>query len=514
MIIGNRSRRWAGLAVLAASLAMIVLDGTVVGVALPTVIADLHLDLTDAQWVNSLYSVVFAALLITAGRIGDRFGRRRLLLIGLAVFVLGSVCAALSSGIGALLGARALQGLGGALVLPSTLSAVNATFRGRDRATAFGIWGAVMSGAAALGPLLGGWLTQLGSWRLVFWVNVPIGILVLVAAILLVDENRSGAVGRAGLDIGGTLLSAAGLGLIVFGLIESSTLGWWRPKAVLDLPGLSWPTTAPISPVPVAIAVGGLLLFAFVGWESRRRRIGRATVLDLGLFGIRTFVFGNVTAMLVAVGEFALVFVLPLFLITSLGLSTLAAGLVLAAMAAGAFVSGAAARHLAAAIGATRVVVLGLALEVVGAALTAVTVGLSGPGWSVALTLLPYGLGLGLASAQLTSTTLRDIPTDRSGSGSATQSTVRQLGSALGSAVGGATLAGVLGGRATPGPDTDPATFATAGAAAIWASVSILAIALVAAWRLDRVSGRRPDQPINVGDGGTTSRPTASYRRG
>ncbi|WP_197511739.1 MFS transporter [Tessaracoccus coleopterorum] len=150
------SRRWVALGILAVSLGIVVLDGTIVGVSLPVIIRDLQMSLTNAEWVNSLYSVVFAALLLTAGRLGDRFGRRTTLIVGIAIFAFGSVLAAMSGGAAALIGARAVQGVGGALILPSTLSTVNATFRGKDRAVAFGVWGAVMSGAAALGPLLGG----------------------------------------------------------------------------------------------------------------------------------------------------------------------------------------------------------------------------------------------------------------------------------------------------------------------------------------------------------------------
>lgn len=481
-------RQWAGLWVLAAALGMIVLDGTIVAVALPAMIADLGLDLTQAQWINSLYAVVFAALLLTAGRLGDRWGRRRMLLIGLGVFVLGSVLAALSVSSGTLLLARAVQGVGGAMVLPATLSTVNATFRGEDRAAAFGVWGAVMSGAAAIGPLLGGVLTEVGSWQLVFWVNVPIGVAVFIAALWLVDETRSEpAGGQPGVDVAGPVLSAIGFGLMVFGLIEASSLGWWRPTGALTLFGWSWPATAALSPVPVAIALGALSLTAFVLWEARRQRRGLATVINLRLFRIPTFVLGNLTATLVAVGEFALLFVLPLFLVTSLGLDTLAAGLVLAAMAGGAFLSGAAARHLATAIGATRVVIVGLALEAAGAVATAMMVATTASPWTVAAALIPYGLGLGLASAQLTSTVLRDVPPSESGAGSAIQSTVRQLGAALGSAVGGTTLAAALS-AATAAGDSGPAAFATATAISIWAAVAVLVVGLLLAWRLDRTA--------------------------
>jgi EmrB/QacA subfamily drug resistance transporter len=481
-------RAWASLWVLAAALGTIVLDGTIVSVVLPSIIADLGLDLTDAQWVNGLYSVVFAALLLAAGRLGDRWGRRRLLLVGVTVFVLGSVVAALAGGVTALLLGRAVQGVGGAMVLPSTLSTVNATFRGRDRAAAFGVWGAVMSGAAALGPLLGGFLTHVASWQLIFWVNVPIGITVTIAAARLVPDTR-GTSDEGHVDVPGTLLSAAGLGLIVFGLIESSSLGWWTPQEPLTLFGLAWPVDAPVSAVPVALAAGTLLLTLFVTVESRRQRSGRATVLDLRLFRLPTFRLGNTTAGLVAVGEFALLFVLPLFLVTSLAMNTLTTGLVLAGMAAGAFASGAAARHLAAHFGPTRVVILGLVLEVVGASATALVAAANGPGWAVAVTLIPYGLGLGLASAQLTSTTLRDVPTDQSGSGSATQSTVRQLGAALGTAVGGAALnAGVTNSTSFSGP----LQFAGASASAIWVAVAVLLTATLTSIALDRASRRQP----------------------
>lgn len=484
-------RQWRGLWVLAVALGMIVLDGTIVGVALPQIVQGLHLDLTDAQWVNSLYSVVFAALLLVMGRAGDRHGRRRLLLVGLVLFLAGSILAAGAGSVTALLVARAVQGVGGAMVLPATLSTVSATFRGPDRPAAFGIWGAVMSGAAAIGPLLGGWLTDVASWPWIFWVNVPVGLAVIVGTFTLVDETRSDEPDH-GIDLLGTVLSAAGFGLTVFGIIEGSDLGWWTPKQPLHLLGLTWPTTAPVSAAPVAILLGLLLVAAFVLREARQRARGHVTVLDVGLFRLPSFALGNLTATLVAVGEFALVFVLPLFLVTALRLTMMQAGLVLAAMAVGAFLSGASARHLSARMGPTRVVVLGLALEVLGAAATALAVGAGASAWVVAACLVPYGLGLGLASAQLTSTTLRDVPPASSGAGSATQSTVRQLGSALGSALGGLMLSTFLGTSGRGGAfGADPATFAHAASAAVWAASAILLVALGLSVALDRAA-RRP----------------------
>lgn len=429
--------KWAGLGVLAAGLSMIVIDGTIVGVSLPTIIADLHLDLNEAQWVNSLYSVVLAALLLTSGRLGDRLGRRRLFMAGVVLFMLGSIFAALSQDATGLILSRVVQGIGGAAVLPATLSSVNSTFFGKDRTTAFAIWGAVISGMAAIGPLLGGWLTSSFAWQWIFIVNIPLGLAVLAGTVLFVPETRSPG-DAAGLDILGLLLSAGGFGLFVFALIEGPTLGWWTAKESLFSAG---PASGGISLVPISLAAALVLLLGFVLWEKYRARAHRSAILDLTLFKIPTFSWGNSVAAMVAIGEFGLLLVLPLYLINILGLGTLNAGFVLAAMALGAFFSGASARHLAARLGPPNVVIIGLALETIGLLILGLFITSGTSIWLIAALLVVYGLGLGLASAQLTGTVLADIPTAVSGQGSATQSTVRQLGAALGSAIMGSVLA-------------------------------------------------------------------------
>ena len=432
-------RDWAGLAMLSLSLAMIVLDGTIVGVALPTIIHDINLDLTDAQWVNSLYAVILAALLLSTGSLADRMGRRRMVILGIVVFVAGSLLAAASDSAGPLLVARAVQAVGAAFIMPATLSSVNATFRGRYRAAAFGIWGAVISGAAAIGPLLGGALTQWASWHWIFLVNLPIGVVLIVLVMLTVPESR-GVKPRPGTDVDGALLSAIAFGALVFAVIEGPDLGWWKPVADLSMFGLTWPASAPISAAPVALAVFVVALILFIVWERHREKVRRSALLDLSLFSLRTFSWGNLTAGTVAIGEFALLFVLPLYLVNVLEMEIIGAGLVLAAMAFGAFLSGASARHLAARFGSPGTVLIGLGLEVVGVVVLALVITATTPGWLVALPLVLYGLGLGLASAQLTGTVLRDVPVRISGQGSAAQSTARQIGSALGTAVSGTAL--------------------------------------------------------------------------
>lgn len=436
-------REWLGLAVLSIGLGLIVLDGTIVGVALPVIISDLHLDLVEAQWVNSLYAVLLAALLLSTGNLADRWGRKRMFLVGLLVFVGGSALAAAATSADLLIGARAVQSVGAAFIMPSTLSTVNAVFRGKYRAAAFGVWGAVISGAAAIGPLAGGALTQWVSWHWIFLVNIPLGALVFIAALLTVPETK-GEKKLPGVDVDGALLSAIGFGALVFAVIEGPDLGWWTPQTDLDLFGWVWPKSAPISAVPVAFAIAAVALVLFVVWERHREKVRRAALLNLNLFALRTFSWGNITAGAVAVGEFALLFVLPLYLVNVLGLDVMGAGLVLAAMAVGAFLSGAAARHLAAKFGSPGTVLIGLGLEVAGVLVLTGLVRGDTPGWLIAVPLAFYGLGLGLASAQLTGTVLHDVPVEISGQGSATQSTVRQIGSAIGTAFSGAVLSVAL----------------------------------------------------------------------
>lgn len=468
---GSHPRRWKALAVLASGLGLVVLDGTIVGVSMPTIIRELGLDLAGAQWVTSLYAVVFAAFLLTAGRIGDLAGRKKLFLAGLVLFTVGSVMAALSTGGGPLIGARVIQGLGGAAILPSTLSTVNVVFRGKERAAAFGVWGAVMAGAAAIGPLAGGLLTEHIGWEAIFWVNVPIAAVLFATGLAVVPETSAGreptgaetvqappaqaeyadatvsgtrasADARPNdlrFDLAGFFLSAIGFGTLVFGIIEGPKIGFAAQIRPFSIGALDWPPSMP-SAAGIALLVAAVSLAAFILVENARAKDDAPVLLELGMFRYPTFSWGNATALMVAVGEFALVFVLPLYLISAVGLSTVVTGLILAGMALGAFLSGAMARHLAARIGAPGVVLLGLGLEVFGSLQLAAEERPEQPLWLVVVALVIYGLGLGMASAQLTSLVLGDIPESLSGQASATQSTIRQIGSALGAALAGSML--------------------------------------------------------------------------
>ncbi|MRH86956.1 MFS transporter [Nocardia sp. SYP-A9097] len=437
-------KKWITLGVLALGLSMVVLDGTIVSVSLPVLIDQLSLNFTQAQWITSIYAVVLAALLITSGRLGDRLGRRRMFALGVLIFLAGSVLAASATSAWPLLWGRIVQGIGAAGVMPGTLATMNAIFRGRDRIIAFAVWGSVISGVAAIGPLLGGWLTTNFTWPWIFLVNIPLGAVVLIGLVLFVPETRMGKA-APGLDVDGFLLSAAGFALLVFALIEGQTYGWWKPLREFPMPGFKWSENAWISPIPVFLALGVLALVLFIRWENHRNLVGRSALLDPKLFLIPSFRWGNVTAFAVSLGEFGLLFVLPLFMVNVLGLSTLGAGFVLAAMAVGAFFAAGIAEGIVRKVGPVRVVQIGLAFEAVAIALVALFVTPHISGWWLAILLVVYGVGLGMASAQLTGTVLADVPPASSGQGSATQSTVRQVGSAFGTAVVGALLSVALG---------------------------------------------------------------------
>ncbi|MDW8007134.1 MAG: MFS transporter [Thermomicrobium sp.] len=436
------SLRWLGLASLALGLAMIIVDATIVNVAIPSIIADLGLQLTDAEWVNTVYSLVFAALLVTVGRFGDLYGRKRIYLLGLAAFVAASLLAASAPTGSLLIAARALQGIGAAMILPSTLSSVNAMFRGRERAIAFGIWGSVIGGMAALGPLVGGWLTTSYSWRWAFYINLPIGLVAGTVALLTVPETRDTQAAR-GLDPIGIVTSALGFAALVFGLIEGERYGWWQPTDTFRIGTWEWPLSS-LSPVPLALALAALLLPLFTLYELRRVQHERPVLLDLRLFRYRSFRWGNLAALIVSLGEFGIVFVLPLYLQAVLGYTAFQTGQVLIAVALGAFLGGPAAANLAQRFGARQVVRAGMLLEAAGLLLLVPVLAPDTHGWHLAPALFIYGLGVGLATAQLTSVILAEVPTAQSGQASGTQSTTRQVGAALGIAILGTVLAATL----------------------------------------------------------------------
>ncbi|HEX6956339.1 MAG TPA: MFS transporter, partial [Agromyces sp.] len=330
----NRER-WAGLVVISVAVALIIVDSTIVNVAIPAIVDDLGITSTEVQWVQESYTLVFAAFLLLFGALADRFGRRLVLLIGVAVFAASSVAAALADSGTALIVARLVQGLGGAAILPTTLSIINASFRGRERGIAFAVWGSTIGGMAAVGPLLGGWLTTEYSWRWAFGINIPLGILIMIGVLVFVAESR--AEHPQPIDWTGAVISVIASGAIVFALIEGRSYGWWYTDQAPTVGDWTWPYE--ISPIPFAFAIGIASIALFVLRARARTRAGKPVLLSPDLFGIRSFRNGNVAAAIVSLGEFGIILALPLWLQNALGYTALQTGWVLVALAGGSFLA-------------------------------------------------------------------------------------------------------------------------------------------------------------------------------
>lgn len=430
-------RRWIGLVFISIAVALIIVDSTIVTVAIPSIVDDLGLSSTQVQWVQESYTLVFAALLLVFGTLADRFGRRRLLTIGVSIFALASVLAALSPNGDLLIGSRVLQGIGGAMVLPTTFSLINASFRGRDRSIAFAIWGSTIGGMVAVGPLLGGWLTTYFSWRWAFGINIPLGVVIVIGTLIFVIESRdTGQVRR--IDVTGAVLSIITCASLVFALIEGRTYGWWTVESKLAIGEWTWPLV--VSPVPIAFAVTLVAGALFVLQGLRRERTGRSTLVPFSLFRIASFRNGNIAAMIVSLGEFGIILSLPLWLQNVIGYTALQTGFVLLALAIGSFVASGFAGAFGNRISPVVIVRVGIAAEIVGVAGLGLVISPDTTWLALVPFLFVYGFGVGLATAQLTGVVLKDVPIEASGQGSGMSSTSRQIGSALGIAVLGTVL--------------------------------------------------------------------------
>ena len=444
---------WYALGFISMGVTMVMIDATILNVAIPQISADLKLVPTDIQWINSIYALVFAALLITMGKLGDTIGRRRIFISGVVIFVVASVIAATAKSGEVIVFGRALQGIGGAMMIPASLSLLNTMFRGRDRAIAFAIWGATIGTVATLGPLLGGYVTSNYSWRWAFLINVPVAIASIIGVRLLAPESRD-TESRRGLDIPGVVLSAVGLGALVFALIEGQNYGWWAPRGDnIALGPISWPISA-ISPVPVAFLISALALYTFIRTEAARAAADRVITLDLTLFKIRSFAWGNLVGLCIMFGEFGMILTLPLFLQNVLGYTAMKAGATVAFIMVGALFAAPASGKLTQTRGPLFVVRLGLSLEVIAMIGVGSTYSATATQWQFVPWLMMFGAGIGLGTAQLVNVILRDVPVSKSGQASGTQSTSRQVGTALGIAILGTVLWTSLGSQLTTGLQT------------------------------------------------------------
>ncbi len=429
-------KRWIALVILSSTLGIIVLDNTILNVAVPTIIREFHTQVSSLQWVISGYSLVFASLLISFGRLGDIVGRRRMFFLGASLFAIGSLIASLSHSVVQLfIGESLIEGVGAAMMLPATLSILSATFQGRERGVAFAVWGSVAGGAGALGPWVGGILTTDYSWRWAFRVNVVIAPLAILAGMVFVHESKDER--AKGLDPAGVIAVTLGLLGLVFGIIEAARYGWWKPIGDQAIGGWDWPLHA-VSVVPVSLAFSAVVLALFVWLEMRRVAASRAVVFDFTDLVHRGFRYGLINTLVLAMGEFGAFFVLPIFLQAGLHLSAIRSGTWLLPAGVMAFVGGGIGGQLSRRFGPKYVITVGLALEALGIWLYVAAFSESTTFWSLLPALMLHGIGIGFATSQLTNVVLSDIPPQKAGSASGAAGMVRQVGTALGIALIGA----------------------------------------------------------------------------
>ncbi len=410
-------RRWAILAVLCVSLLIVSLDNTILNIALPTLVTVLHATDSQLQWIVDIYACVFAGLLLVAGSIGDRIGRKKVFCAGLAIFAVGSAGSAFSTSVSSLVTARAVMGLGAACIMPATLSIITDVFRDpQDQARAIGIWSATTGLGIAIGPIAGGWLLAHYWWGSVFLVNVPVATLGLAMALWLVPDSRDPQ--RRTIDVFGAVLSTTGLALLLWAIIEAPVRGWHSPLVI----GTG--------------AAAAAILLGFVFWE----RHSSHPMLVLEPFGNRRFSVAMVAIALAVFGLMGALFVLTQYLQFSLGFSALGAGIRILPIAAVLAVAALSSTYLDRWFGTKAVVASGLLI--VAAGFWRLTTTTTAQGFGHALPgMVLLGLGAGLIIAPATASVMGSLPRDRAGVGSAMNGTALQVGGALGVAVIGSVLA-------------------------------------------------------------------------
>jgi EmrB/QacA subfamily drug resistance transporter len=408
-------RKWWTLGAVAFALFMIMLDNTVVNVALPSIERGLGAGLSELEWVLNAYVLCFAVLMLMGGKLADLFGRRRIFLIGLIVFTGMSLACGLATSAGELIAFRAIQGAGAALMLPATLAIITAAFPPRQRGTALGIWAGVSAMALAIGPLIGGVLTEHISWSWIFFVNVPIGVVGVLVGLVVIAETRDTTVGQR-LDIPGLVASGAALFALTFALIEANNYGWTSP-AILGL----------FAGAAAAFAVFLLL----------ERRPG--PMLDLSLFRNGTFSGANIVALLVTLAMFGVFFFMSLYVQRILGYSPVQAGAIFLPMTLLIVVVAPISGRLSDRVGSRWLMAGGLAL--LGVALILFSrLGTGSDFWSLLPGLILAGVGIASTMSPMTAAAMRSVPVTSAGVASGVLSTFRQVGGAMGIAIMGAIL--------------------------------------------------------------------------
>jgi EmrB/QacA subfamily drug resistance transporter len=424
MIERARANPWITLLVLCLGFFMVLLDLTIVNIAIPSIIDALKAGLDQVLWVLNAYTLTYAVLLITAGRLGDRFGQRNVFAVGLALFTLASAACGLAQDPNQLIASRIIQGIGGALLTPQTLAILTQIFPAERRGAAFGVWGAVAGVATITGPVLGGALVTWVDWRWIFYVNLPVGVVTLAMALVLVPDLRPGR--RAGLEVVGVLLASTALFLVTFGLIEGQRYNWstittWRGVTIT---------------IPEVIAAGVVVLVLFFVWDHFRK----TPLVPMSLFRDRNFAIMNWVSWALTFGMIGMFLPLTIYLQSALGFTAIKAGLTLVPMSIVSMVIAPNAGRLTDRIGGKYIVMFGLTMFAAGMTI------IDARAWSNSdwVTFLPgtlvAGVGLGCTFAPLATVAMRNVRPQMAGAASGVMNTVRQLGGAMGGATVGAVL--------------------------------------------------------------------------
>ncbi len=411
------NKKWWTLGAVSVGLFMIMLDNTVVNVALPSMRRSLHMSLSELEWVVAGYALTFAAFMLIGGKLADFLGRRLVFIIGLAVFTGASLACGLAPNGGFLIGARIVQGLGGALMNPATLSIIAATFAPRERGRAIGIWAGVSAMALAIGPLVGGLLTEHVNWNWIFFINVPVGLLGLLAIPVFIDESRD-TTSEQRLDAPGLATSALGLFSLTYAFIEANSFGWGSPRII------------------GAFAVAAASLVAFVLLERHQR----APMLDLSLFRNRTFGGANAAMLFVGLAMFGTFFYVSLYMQNVLGYSPVQAGASFLPMTILVILIAPRAGALTDRVGSRWLVGTGMTLLAVMLFYYS-TLGGNESFWALLPGLLLGGFGMGLTMTPVTAAAMSAVSVDKAGVGSAVLNSARQVGGSLGIAVMGSIVA-------------------------------------------------------------------------
>jgi EmrB/QacA subfamily drug resistance transporter len=422
------ARRWIALGVLCLSLLLAVVDNTIVNVAIPTLNRDLGASTTQLQWIVDAYTLVFSALLLTMGHFGDRFGRRRALQLGLLLFAITSGLAAFATTSGQLIGARALMGIGAALIFPATLAIlVNVFTDPKERAAAIGIWTAMVGVAVAIGPITGGLLLEHFWWGSIFMVNIPVAIIAIALGAFLLPESRDAGVGP--FDFRGLVLSAAGVGLIIWAIIEAPTWGWTSPWILAGLIG--------------GIAV--LIIFALV-----ERRLAHP-MLDVLLFKNARFTAASLSVTTAFFALFGFIFLITQFLQLVQGYSPLQAGIRTLPFAIATGIMSPLAIVLMHRFGSKAIVTLGLLVMAAGFVMAATIKTDSSYFGIVIISMVTIAAGLGLATSPATESIMGALPPEQAGAGAAVNDTTREFGGTLGVAIVGSVFLSIYGAKVIDG---------------------------------------------------------------